>query len=84
MQSSEDTAGDIALLDRIVARDAGAVGELYDRHSRLLFGLILRILKLDISMPCLVERNGRWRRPECGPRHLSCSKIFSRPIFTIP
>ena len=29
----------------MIARDAGAIGELYDRHSRLLFGLILRIVK---------------------------------------
>jgi len=36
---------DIALIERIVARDADAVGELYDRHNRLLFGLILRILR---------------------------------------
>ena len=36
---------DIELLERIVARDAGAVGELYDRHSRLLYGLILRIVR---------------------------------------
>ncbi len=41
----EDTRTDIALLDRIVARDEQAVGELYDRHNRLLFGLILRILR---------------------------------------
>jgi RNA polymerase sigma-70 factor, ECF subfamily len=40
-----DTAADIALLDRIVERDERAVGELYDRHSRLLYGLILRILR---------------------------------------
>ncbi len=31
-------------MERMVARDATAVGELYDRHSRLLFGLILRVL----------------------------------------
>jgi RNA polymerase sigma-70 factor (ECF subfamily) len=36
---------DITLIERIVARDAGAVGELYDRHSRLLYGLILRIVQ---------------------------------------
>src|SRR4030081_3348595 len=41
----EDTRRDIALLDRIVARDEQAVAELYDRHHRLLFGLILRILR---------------------------------------
>jgi RNA polymerase sigma-70 factor (ECF subfamily) len=36
---------DLSLLQRIVARDAAAVAELYDRHSRLLFGLILRIVR---------------------------------------
>jgi RNA polymerase sigma-70 factor (ECF subfamily) len=36
---------DVALLNRIVARDPNALAELYDRYSRLLFGLILRILK---------------------------------------
>jgi RNA polymerase sigma-70 factor, ECF subfamily len=40
-----DVRVDITLLERIVARDERAVGELYDRHSRLLFGLILRILR---------------------------------------
>jgi RNA polymerase sigma-70 factor (ECF subfamily) len=36
---------DLSLLQRIVARDTAALAELYDRHSRLLFGLILRILR---------------------------------------
>jgi len=45
VQSLEESRADIALLDRIVARDELAVGELYDRHNRLLFGLILRILR---------------------------------------
>ena len=45
MQNQEDTSADIALIDRIVARDETAVGALYDRHSRLLFGLILRIIR---------------------------------------
>lgn len=41
----QDPAGiDLALMKRIVARDAGALGDLYDRHNRLLFGLLLRIL----------------------------------------
>lgn len=41
----QDTQTDVALLGRVATRDAGAVGELYDRHSRLLFGLILRIVR---------------------------------------
>ena len=45
MHSAEDTRGDIVLIERIVARDEGAVAELYDRHCRLLFGLILRIIR---------------------------------------
>ncbi len=36
---------DIALLTRIAGRDAVALGELYDRHNRLLFSLIVRILR---------------------------------------
>jgi RNA polymerase sigma-70 factor, ECF subfamily len=45
IQSPEDSRVDITLIERIVARDASAVGELYDRQSRLLYGLILRILR---------------------------------------
>ena len=45
VQKLDETRTDIALLDRIVARDEQAVGELYDRHNRLLFGLVLRILR---------------------------------------
>jgi RNA polymerase sigma-70 factor (ECF subfamily) len=40
-----DLPDDSALLERIVARDASAVSVLYDRHARLLFNLILRILR---------------------------------------
>jgi RNA polymerase sigma-70 factor, ECF subfamily len=42
---ADQARADIALLDRVRARDQQALGELYDTHSRLLFGLILRILK---------------------------------------
>ena len=45
VQNPEDPQGDVKLIDRIVARDERAVGELYDRHNRLLYGLILRILR---------------------------------------
>ena len=36
---------DLLLFQRIVARDTEALADLYDRHSTLLFGLILRILR---------------------------------------
>src|SRR5262245_53967497 len=36
---------DLDLLQRIAARDAAALAALYDRHSRLIFGLILRIVR---------------------------------------
>src|SRR6188472_2661355 len=43
---SPDTQGeiDVLLIRRVGARDERAVGELYDRHSRQLFNLILRIV----------------------------------------
>ncbi len=43
MHASDPT--DVSLLQRIAARDAAALAELYDRQSRLLFGLILRIVR---------------------------------------
>jgi len=35
----------VALIERIARRDASAVAELYDEHSALLYGLIVRILR---------------------------------------
>jgi RNA polymerase sigma-70 factor, ECF subfamily len=45
MRNPEDTQADIALLDRVIARDQAALADFYDRHSALVFGLILRILR---------------------------------------
>ena len=45
IQSPEGDRLDVTLIERIAAREASAVGDLYDRHSRLLYGLILRILR---------------------------------------
>lgn len=45
MQPVDHTAADIALIARIARREAAAIAELYDRHNRLVFGLILRILR---------------------------------------
>ena len=42
---SASATADITLLSRVAGRDAVALGELYDRHNRLLFSLILRILR---------------------------------------
>ncbi|MEO7275033.1 MAG: sigma-70 family RNA polymerase sigma factor [Vicinamibacterales bacterium] len=36
---------DIALMERVAARDGSALAELYDRHSRLLYSLALRIMR---------------------------------------
>jgi len=41
----DDKLIDLTLLDRIIKRDPAAIGDLYDRHSRLLYGLILRIVR---------------------------------------
>ena len=41
----DSTPQDVAALKRIAACDPAAVAELYDRHSRLLYGLILRIVR---------------------------------------
>jgi RNA polymerase sigma-70 factor (ECF subfamily) len=45
MQSAEDVQHDIRLLDRIAAGNADALGELYDRRSRLLHGLVRQMLR---------------------------------------
>jgi len=39
------TASDLDLLQRVAARDDGALASLYDRHSRLAYSVILRILR---------------------------------------
>lgn len=44
MQVPQDASTDIELLKRVVARDASAISDLYDKHSRLLYCLIYRIL----------------------------------------
>ena len=36
---------DVRLLQRIAARDTAALADLYDRHNRLIFGLILRVVR---------------------------------------
>ena len=46
MVTSADCAlADLSLLDRIGQRDASAVGDLYDRHAGVLYGVICRIVR---------------------------------------
>jgi RNA polymerase sigma-70 factor (ECF subfamily) len=45
MPLTSSAPDDAALVERVVRRDASALGELYDRHHRLLFSLILRVLR---------------------------------------
>jgi RNA polymerase sigma-70 factor (ECF subfamily) len=46
MHATDSTdSTDFSLLQRVAARDTAALAELYDRHNRLVFGLILRIVR---------------------------------------
>ena len=45
MATADTVQQDLAALERITRGDPGGIAELYDRHSRLLYGLILRILR---------------------------------------
>ncbi len=42
---NEQVQSDISLLERISKRDSSALSELYDKHSTLLYSIIMRILK---------------------------------------
>jgi RNA polymerase sigma-70 factor (ECF subfamily) len=44
-RTADEARADVALLDRVIGRDPNGLGDLYDRYSRLLFGLIVRILR---------------------------------------
>ncbi len=45
MHSTDEAHTDALLLHRLAAHDQEALGQLYDRHSRLLFGLLVRMLR---------------------------------------
>jgi|ERR1700730_2284467 len=42
---SDTASSDAALVQHLLRRDVGAFEQLYDRHSRIVYGLVLRILQ---------------------------------------
>lgn len=65
---------DAALVHRLLQRDVGAFEELYDRHSRLVYSLVLRILQQATTAEEVVQdiflqlwRNAAQYKSERGP-----------------
>jgi RNA polymerase sigma-70 factor, ECF subfamily len=44
-KQSDDASSDAALVQQLLRRDMRAFEQLYDRHSRIVYGLVLRILQ---------------------------------------
>ena len=84
-RTPDETTADLSRLQRVAARDSSALAELYDEHSRLLFGLILRILK-DRGRRRKSFRKSSCRRGHapapttCSSGHLSGGWWVSRAI----
>jgi RNA polymerase sigma-70 factor, ECF subfamily len=72
--SREGQPSDAALMDRLVQRDASALEDLYDRYSRAVFSLVLRILQQAATAEEVVQdiflqlwRNAARYEPGRGP-----------------
>ena len=48
-KGSGEVSPDATLMQRLLRRDVGAFEELYERHSRIVYSLVLRILRASIN-----------------------------------
>ncbi len=70
----DEQPADAALMERLIQKDAGALEALYDRHSRAVYSLVLRILQQAASAEEIVQdiflqlwRNARQYQSARGP-----------------
>jgi RNA polymerase sigma-70 factor, ECF subfamily len=71
---NEDVSSDAALVRQLLRRDVSAFEQLYDRHSRIVYGLVLRILQQASTAEEVVQdvflqlwRNAGQYEPGRGP-----------------
>jgi RNA polymerase sigma-70 factor (ECF subfamily) len=71
---NDDVSSDAALVRQLLRRDVRAFEQLYDRHSRIVYGLVLRILQQGSTAEEVVQdvflqlwRNASRYQPSRGP-----------------
>jgi RNA polymerase sigma-70 factor (ECF subfamily) len=71
---NDDVSSDAALVQQLLRKDVRAFEQLYDRHSRIVYGLVLRILQQGSTAEEVVQdvflqlwRNASRYQPSRGP-----------------